>query len=130
DDFWRRRDAAQGTTNQTFRRQYYDRIEAVKAEFKYVSSDRSRIWLIHGEPDERIKVQNCRVLQPIEIWKYGFIPGMGHGVRFLFVQPRTGIEFRLWTPLNNDSIGDLISQDGMGTAIRPEQGAQNIFGPI
>src|SRR6266508_5879893 len=64
DDFWHRRDVAQGTSNQTFRRQYYDRLEAVKAEFKFVSTDRSRIYLIHGEPGERIKV-NCRLLVPI-----------------------------------------------------------------
>ena len=130
DDFWHRRDLAQGTTNQTFRRQYYDRIEAAKEQFRFLSSDRSRIWLIHGEPNDRLKVENCRLLQPLEIWKYYYIEGMGHDVRFVFVQPRTGADFRLWVPLNPDSMGELISQDAMGMSTRPEVGVQNVFGPV
>src|SRR5213082_2537873 len=45
-EFWRRRDALQGTTNHTFRDQYYDRLETVKEKFRNVSTDRSRIFLI------------------------------------------------------------------------------------
>ncbi len=129
DDFWHRRDVAQGTTNQTFKKQYYDRIEAVKEEFKYLSSDRARIWLIHGQPEDRIKIANCRFLQPIEIWKYFYIPGMGHDVRFLFVAPRNGIEFRLWMPMSPDALSELVSQDAIGMGIRPEDGVANVFAP-
>ncbi|HEV2719809.1 MAG TPA: VWA domain-containing protein [Thermoanaerobaculia bacterium] len=129
EDFWHRRDVAQGTTNHTFKKQYYDRIEDVKAEFRYVSCDRARIWLIHGQPDDRIKVTNCRLLQPIEIWKYFYIPGMGHDVRFLFVQPRNGVDFRLWVPMTQDAMTELISQDAIGMAVRPEEGVANVFAP-
>jgi Ca-activated chloride channel family protein len=132
DDFWHRRDLAQGTTNYTFKKQYYDRIDAVKAEFKYLSSDRSRVWLIHGEPDERLKVENCRLLQPLDIWKYAYIPGMGHSVIFLFFQPRTGIDYKLWSPLMGDpeSLAELISQDAIGSAIRAEDALARVFGPV
>jgi VWFA-related protein len=133
EDFWHRRDAAQGTTNHTFRREYYDRLEAVKVEFRYVSSDRSRVWLIHGEPSERIKIENCRLLQPMEIWKYIYIEGMGHDVRFIFVAPRNGIDYRLWIPLNSqssDALGELISQDAVGISSRPEEAVGKVFGPI
>jgi len=129
EDFWHRRDLAQGTTNHTFRKEYYDRLDAVKAEFKYLSSDRARVWLIHGEPNDRVKLDNCRLLQPIEIWKYVYIEGMGHDVRFLFVAPRNGIEYRLWTPLDAEALADLISQDAIGMSTRPEQGVANVFGP-
>lgn len=130
EDFWYRRDLSQGTTNHTFRREYYDRIEAVKAEFRYVSTDRSKIWLIHGQPDDRIKIENCRLLEPIEIWKYAYIPGMGHDVWFLFVAGRNSIDYRLWTPLNADDLGELISQEAMGMSTRPEAGVANVFGPV
>ena len=130
DDFWHRRDVAQGTTNQTFRRQYYDRIDAVKEQFRYVSSDRSRVWLIHGEPNDRIKIDNCRLLQPLEIWKYAYIQGMGHDVRFIFVQARNGADFRLWTPISPDAMGELISQDAIGMGVSPEKGVQSVFGPV
>src|SRR5207237_2012486 len=65
-EFWRRRDAMQGTTNHTFRDQYYARLETVKEQFKNVSSDRSRRYLIHGEPNEIINAHNCRVLTNLQ----------------------------------------------------------------
>ena len=55
---------------------------------------------------------------------------MGHDVRFVFVQPRNGADFRLWTPLSPDAMGELISQDAIGTSVRPEQGVQSVFGAI
>src|SRR5258706_13948871 len=105
-EFWRRRDVAHGTTNQAFREQYYERLEMVKTDFTNASSDRGRIFLIHGQPDERIKI-DCRLLQPAEIWKYVFINGMGHNVRFLFYKARNGIDFKLFQAMNPDEIKEL-----------------------
>ena len=110
-EFWRRRDQLQGTTNHRFRDDYYDRLETVKEHFKNASSDRGRIYLIHGEPTEVVKVACDRLLVPIEIWKYGFIPNFGHNVRFLFYIPRNGGDFRLFNPMNPDAIQDLVSTD-------------------
>ena len=123
-EFWRRRDVANGTTNHSFRDEYYERLETAKEEFKNVSSDRGRIYLIHGEPTERIKI-DCRLLQPAEIWKYAFIPGLGHDVRFLFFKPRNGIDFKLFIPIDPDMIKQLISQDeiGMDVTERPPSAA-------
>src|SRR6266513_624407 len=74
DDFWRRRDVAQGTSNQTFRRQY--------------------------------------------------------DVRFIFVQARNGADFRLWTPVGPDAMGELISQDAIGMGVSTDRGVQSVFGPM
>src|SRR6185369_12444821 len=68
-EFWRRRDVAQGTTNHAFRDEYFARLDEAKARFKYLSSDRSKMYLIHGEPEELIKTDCTRLLQPLEIWK-------------------------------------------------------------
>src|SRR5260221_7198212 len=92
DDFWHRRDVAQGTSRHAYRDQYYERLEAVKEKFINVSSDRSRIYVIHGQPDDVITC-DCRLLQPLEIWKFIYIPGIGHNVRFVFYKPRMGIDF-------------------------------------
>ena len=110
-EFWRRRDLAQGTTNHTFHDEYYARLETVHDEFKNASSDRGRIYLIHGEPTDRIKVNCPRYLVPIEIWKYAFIPNFGHEVRFVFYTPRNGFDFRLWDPMMPDAIQLLVSTD-------------------
>src|SRR3954454_5361899 len=127
-EFWRRRDAANGTTNQAFREQYYERLETVKEEFTNASSDRGRIFLIHGEPAERIKI-DCRLLQPAEVWKYTFIPNMGHNVRFLFYKTRNGIDFRLFSAMNPDEINELVSQDEIGSDVTGDKAVARVFGP-
>src|SRR5437867_4492537 len=128
-EFWRRRDIAQGTTNHTFRDQYYDRLESVKEKFKYVSSDRSRIYLIHGEPSEVID-SDCRLLQPIQDWSYLFSPGLGHDIRFVFYVPRLSSDYKLWVPYAQDSMAELVSQDASGTDIDERRAVQYVFGPI
>jgi Ca-activated chloride channel family protein len=127
-EFWRRRDVANGTTNHSFRDQYYERLETVKDEFTNASSDRGRIFLIHGEPAERIKI-DCRILQPAEIWKYTFIPSMGHNVRFLFFKPRNGVDFKLFSPIDPNAITQLVSQDEIGTDVTDGGAVQRVFGP-
>jgi GWxTD domain-containing protein len=43
DDFWRRRDVAQGTTNNSARKEYYEHLQYVKENFEGASSDRGKI---------------------------------------------------------------------------------------
>lgn len=128
-EFWHRRDVLQGTTNFTFKKQYYDRLETAKEKFRNASSDRSRIYLIHGEPAEMLDI-DCRLLVPLQIWKYVYVPGLGHDVRFLFFQTRTGVDYKLFAPLQQDQMADLISQDAIGTAVRPEEKIGSVFGPV
>jgi len=128
-EFWRRRDVANGTTNHSFRDQYYERLETAKEEFQNVSSDRGRIFLIQGPPDERIKF-DCRLMQPAEIWKYGFVPNLGHNVRFLFYKPRTGIDYKLFAPFDNEAMKELISQDEIGIDMTGDGATQRVFGPV
>ena len=100
-----------------------------EGEFKNVSSDRGRIYLIHGEPNERIKI-DCRLLQPIEIWKYAFIPGMGHDVRFLFYKARNGVDFKLFIAdrSRRHQGADLAGRDRNGRD-RRRRAVQRVFGP-
>jgi Ca-activated chloride channel homolog len=117
-DFWKRRDAAQGTNNHAFKDLYYQRLETVREQYKQVSSDRSRTFLLYGEPMEVLKVDCSRLLQPVEIWHYYFIPSMGHHIRFLFYLPRLGGDYKLWRPMGDNSIdlAELVSQEVMGSS--------------
>ena len=118
-EFWRRRDVAQGTTNHAFKDQYYARLDEAKEKFKYLSSDRSRVFLIHGEPQEMIEPKCEHLLQPIQIWKYFYLPGFGHNVRFLFYIPRQQNDYRLWIPMlgQNDALAELESEENAATAL-------------
>ncbi len=130
-EFWRRRDVARGTTNHAFRDEYYERLDVVKTEFKNASSDRGRIYLIHGEPTDRLKVNCPRYLVPIEIWKYAYIPNYGHDVRFIFYMQRFGgLDFLLWNPNIPDAMLQLISSETSGSMGGEQAGVQYVFGRV
>jgi Ca-activated chloride channel family protein len=112
DDFWRRRDAMYRTTNRAFKDTYYARLEVAKERFKSVTSDRAKVFLLHGPPDEALRTDCARLLQPIEIWKYERIPGVGSQLRLLFYKPRYSNDYRLWNPLGGSvALGDLLATE-------------------
>src|SRR5687768_5090531 len=80
-DFWNRRDLYAGTSNRAFKDMYYARLEVAKEQFKRVTSDRAKMFLVQGPPAEVVSTQCVRLLQPIEIWKYPQIPMVGANIR-------------------------------------------------
>jgi VWFA-related protein len=100
DDFWRRRDAARGTTNHAAHDEYYAQLDFVRDTFGQMSSDRGRIYLIHGPPTAMVDIKCERFFQPIQVWHYEFLPGFGHDYDLLFFIPHYGREYKLWNPKN------------------------------
>ncbi len=130
EDFWHRRAVAQGVSVTEVRERYYERLRTVKEKYRSIASDRGRIYLIQGEPLE-VKsyggFAGCRMVQPLEVWTYGVIPGAGHNVRLVFYVPRASIEYRLWL---TNTPSDLISSEVMAGASNNESTAmQQVFGP-
>ncbi|HEY0372571.1 MAG TPA: GWxTD domain-containing protein, partial [Thermoanaerobaculia bacterium] len=112
EDFWNRRDAFAGTSNRHFKQMYYARLEVAKAQFKRVGSDRARMFLIQGPPAAVVRIDCGRMLQPIEIWKYPQIAGVGSDVRLLFYRPRGGGDFHLWSPIGGSmALSELSAED-------------------
>lgn len=127
DEFWRRRDALHGTANRAFRDAYYARLDVAKQQFRVVKSDRSKMFLLHGPPSEVVRIDCPRVLQPIEIWKYPYIKGVGTNVRLLFFKPRSQNDYKLWNPIGGSiALSELVLQDTLGTSAsdpRPSRSA-------
>jgi len=117
-DFWHRRDLAAGTSNDAFRKSYYERLEYVREQFKSGMSDRGRIHLLNGPAPELVKVDCKTKLVPIQIWKYPFISRLGHDVRFLFYERREDREWRLWNATADRTTGlaELASEEQLATA--------------
>ena len=86
-------------------------------------TDRGKVYILMGPPDAR------ETMGPAEIWKYVFIQGMGHNVRFLFYKARTGIDYRLFQAMNPDEVKDLVSQDEIGTDVTGNGAVGRVFGP-
>ncbi|HET7437823.1 MAG TPA: VWA domain-containing protein [Thermoanaerobaculia bacterium] len=129
EEFWHRRDVYAGTTNRAFKDQYYDRLEDAKTQFKQVSSDRARMYLLHGAPAEFVTVDCSRLLQPIQIWKYLYVPGLGHNTRLLFYIPRNGNDYVLWTPSmdTQTSLAELVAQEQMAFADGDSGAVDKVF---
>ncbi len=84
--FWKARDMEPDTPKNEFKEEYMERVAFVEARYKAfnrrgVKTDRGRIYLIYGEPDEVDYYPNDYNTKPYEIWRYNSIEG---GVEFVF----------------------------------------------
>ncbi len=102
DDFWRRRDPDPSTERNEFKEEHYRRLDYANKHFRYGGrpgwkTERGRIYIIHGEPDERrsfapvslrraklgsgavglaTQVHEVTVDVPeAELWSYAYLPG-------------------------------------------------------
>lgn len=94
ESFWLRRDPNPGTKENEFRREYYGRIAYANQNFAYGKTagwltDRGRIFITHGKPDE-IQKNGME-----EIWIYNSLPELGGNVRFEFIDAANNGDFRL-----------------------------------
>ncbi len=84
--FWQRRDSDPSTPINEFKEDYMRRVEYVNQNFSYYSrpgylTDRGRVYLVYGEPDQRDRYPNQSNMKPYEVWFYNQIEG---GVTFIF----------------------------------------------
>ena len=85
-DFWRVRDQIPETPRNEFKEEYMERVQFVEIRYKTfvkrgAKTDRGRIYLIYGEPDELDNYPSEYNMKPYEIWRYHSIEG---GVMFVF----------------------------------------------
>ena len=76
--FWNRRDPTPGTPVNEFRERYYKGIEEANRRFRESGTaavpgwrtDRGRILIRYGEPDEKLSRPQAGETRPYEVWKY------------------------------------------------------------
>ena len=121
DEFWRRRDHMNRTSGM-FKDAYFRRLSLVKEQFKNVNSDRARLFLLHGPPVDIVRTNCQRLLQPIEIWKYPRLPGLGHDARLMFYKPRHQNDYKLWNPVGGAvAMADLLVTPDSVTQRGPDE---------
>ncbi len=92
--FWQRRDTKPKTKENEFRREYYGRIAYANQNFGFGKTagwltDRGRIYITHGKPDEIQKNPSE------EVWTYKSLSGLGNNIRFEFLGVANKEGFRL-----------------------------------
>ena len=84
--FWKGRDLEPATPQNEYENDYLKRVEYANEHFRYANregyrSDRGRVYLIYGEPDQKDYYPSDSNMKPYEVWFYNDIEG---GVYFYF----------------------------------------------
>ncbi len=104
-EFWIKRDQDPSTRKNEYREKYLASVEYANKNFGGFQdgwkSDRGRILLIYGEPDEIERSPFSNETKPYQIWKYYSIQG---GVEFIFADKRSFGNFEL---VHSSARGEL-----------------------
>ncbi|MGE5498748.1 MAG: GWxTD domain-containing protein, partial [Syntrophothermus sp.] len=84
--FWRKRDQDPSTPVNEFKNQFMERVRLSDDRYGTINkrgnkTDRGRVFILYGEPDEIERYPNDMDKKPYEIWRYNSIEG---GVVFIF----------------------------------------------
>lgn len=137
EEFWRRRDPDPDTDENEFKEQYYERIAYANEHFASGipgwKSDRGRIWIMYGKPDERethpmggnyerqsYEGGGNTTTYPFETWFYRYLPGVGSGIEIEFVDPTGSGEYRIARNANEKDA--LLNVPGAGLTLSEQLG--------
>lgn len=137
EEFWRRRDPDPDTDENEFKEEYYERIAYANEHFASGipgwKSDRGRIWIMYGKPDERethpmggsydrpsYEGGGNTTTYPFEVWFYRYIAGVGSGVEIEFVDPTSSGEYRI--ARNPDEKDAMLNIPGAGLTLSEQLG--------
>lgn len=137
EEFWRRRDPDPDTDENEFKEEYYERIAYANEHFASGipgwKSDRGRIWIMYGKPDERethpmggnyerpsYEGGGSTSTYPFETWFYRYLPGVGSGVEIEFVDPTGSGEYRI--ARNPNEKDALLMVPGGGLTLSEQLG--------
>ncbi len=99
--FWLRRDPTPDTEENEFKEEHYRRIAYANERFRTASgrpgwkTDRGRIYIIYGPPDEIESHPSPDAAAPFEEWLYHHIEGVGAKIIFSFTDTLLNGEYRL-----------------------------------
>lgn len=140
EEFWRRRDPDPDTEENEYREEYYERIAYANEHFSSGipgwKTDRGRIWIMYGKPDEREthpmggpysrpswEGGGDTTTYPFEKWFYRYIAGVGSGIELEFVDPTGTGEYRLTTNPNDKDA--LLYVPGAGQTLSEQLGLES-----
>jgi Ca-activated chloride channel family protein len=113
DKFWKRRSMdSQGLRND-FQHIYTERVHAAQEQFKRLNNDRAKIFVLNGPPDAVVPISCDDIYVPIQIWYYERIESLKSKVYLIFYQPMSMGEYKLWLPLDGESVLEAGSAGGM-----------------
>jgi GWxTD domain-containing protein len=130
EQFWLRRDPTPGTPENEFKEEHYRRIAYTNDHFAAAipgwKTDRGRIYITYGPPDEKESHPSGSATQPYpyEQWLYHFIEGVGTNVVIEFIDPNKTGEYRMTLdPSEKDALSRAPGVVPATNADTPRAGA-------
>jgi GWxTD domain-containing protein len=115
EEFWERRNPSPGSADNKFKEEHYRRLAYTNQHFAAgvagYKSDRGRIYILYGPPDEREQHPGSadagipddaplRVRYPSDVWRYHILNGVGRDVVFEFIDHCRCGEYQLQEDLS------------------------------
>lgn len=118
--FWKHRDPTPGSLENEFKTEHYQRINYANRYFGRNApkpgwkTDRGRIYIILGEPRDRVTYAGKQNVYPSEVWWYQLDSktGLPPGFNLVFFQEKGSGDFRLYSPLKDGPQKLLAAYDG------------------
>ncbi len=104
DDFWKRRSFNSQGLRTDFKAIYMQRYELAREQFRNMNSERAKMVLLNGPPDALITVDCTDVYVPLQIWFYERLEALKSKVYLIFYRQYGVGEYRLWLPLDGESV--------------------------
>lgn len=135
--FWHRRDPDLKTAANEFKEEHYRRLAYANENFKSGiagwKTDRGRIYIIHGPPDQKeayptggnyerreYEGGGFTTVYPFERWWYRNVPGVRSDIELEFIDPKMSNEYYL--SVNPEEKDALLFVDGLGPTLAEEFG--------
>jgi GWxTD domain-containing protein len=118
--FWKQRDPTPGTPENEFKKEHFRRINYVNHFFGRGApipgwrTDRGRVYIILGEPNDIQRYEGRAQTYPAEIWFYQGKTNLGlpSGFNLVFFQKGFTGDYRLYSPLQDGPQALMISYYG------------------
>jgi Ca-activated chloride channel family protein len=105
EEFWRRRSVDKDGIRTNFQELYRERVEYAKENFRTLSSDAAKIYILNGPPDGIVPIDCTESFVPIRIWYYERIEALRSKAYLIFYKPYGLGDWKLWLPA--DGVGKL-----------------------
>ena len=118
--FWAQRDPSKGDRENEFRKEHNRRINYANQYFGRATpkagwkTDRGRMYIILGEPNDRVRFEGKNQVYNTEVWFYQGLSkvGLPPGFNLVFFQQGGAGEYRLYSPLRDGPMALLTSNFG------------------
>jgi Ca-activated chloride channel family protein len=104
DDFWKRRSFNSQGLRTDFKTVYLERYQMAREQFRNMKSERAKMLLLNGPPDALIAIDCTDIYVPLQIWYYERLEALKSKVYLIFYRQYNVGEYRLWLPLDGESV--------------------------